>query len=364
MCGHGNPGELRVSARLLRTTLFVVVLCAACGGAPRGHGVRAVQGGQNASGLEPRSAGPVPDAFGPTPAMVAEFEAAVAGQRMAGIRTYLERCRPFEGDPRGWRALAPSTEDARDLDEHVLACDWRVVRQDGVLLAVVDVPTAGGDLILPFEPSFRPRWEVVRCGDEARQKLVEPPLEVRTFLEFEGGYLVGYDSGEWGGGLYWYDRSGSLRQVVSKKHVRWMFRTPSGVFVFGGLAHMGGDVGEVLRLELTGDEWSSHGLPLVSAPSALLFESESSALVAGRAGLSRVRWGERTEDLSLEHLHEPRGDWAEVTSLEKEPDGAIFLGTMHAVVRLRPEGDGYVEEWLAPEGAARSEPAREGEGGE
>lgn len=124
------------------------------------------------------------------------------------------------------------------------------------------------------------------------------------------------------------------------------------------------DEGEVLRLEPSGSEWSSHVLPLAGSPSALLFESETSALVAGGAGLVRVRWGERAEDLSVEHLHEPRGDWTYVASLEKEPDGAIFLGTMHAVVRLRPEGDGYAEDWLAPEGAGRSRPARDGDGDE
>lgn len=341
----------------MKRAFLFAVLCSACGSTPRGHGVRDVEtpagGAQDLAAPRGRVAvTPV----GPSP--LVEFETVIARRRDAAIAAYVDRCRSVaRGDLRDWSALSPGSNDA--LNEHGPACRWRVAHREGGVMVDVDVPAFRRDVSLPFEPLVRPRRESARC-DGAEETFVPPPLDVRAFLDLEGGYLVGYNSGEWGGGLYWYDRAGALLQVVSRTQVRWMFPTRRGALVVGGFAHQGLERGEVLRLEASEGRWTSHVLHLPSAPTALWFESEASVLLAAWAGLTRVRWGEDTEDFTLEPLHEAQGTWTHVTSIAQEPDGSIFLGAAHVVVRLRPDGDGYAEHWLVPQGP-RSERRPENE---
>lgn len=271
----------------------------------------------------------------------------------------MQRCQPLEGDVRLWKVLPPDRVGAGDRNERYSACTWRVTKQAGQVHGLATVESLPGDLQLPFEPSFRPRDQVVVCDEEGAQREARP-LRVRMFLSLEEGYLVGYDSGEWGGGLYWYDRRGQLRQMVDRENVLWMFELPFGVLVFSGIDHLGLRSGHVRVLRYSAEhQWSGDSIELPGAPMALLFESEESALVAVRGALLRVQWG---PDASVRVLHEAIGDWLAVTSIEKEPDGTIFLGMSHAVVRLTPTADGYREEWLVPE-RARSRQNRADGGG-
>jgi hypothetical protein len=63
--------------------------------------------------------------------------------------------------------------------------------------------------------------------------------------------LVGYSSGEFGGGLYWYDSGGKLRQKLLDENVVRLLLMPEGVLAFSGVAHMLTDVGWSRRADVT-----------------------------------------------------------------------------------------------------------------
>jgi hypothetical protein len=79
-------------------------------------------------------------------------------------------------------------------------------------------------------------------------KITRPDFVLPAF----DGVLLGSDRGEWGGELVFRDRDGKFHQLLNR-NVRGIVRTPSGIVVFVGLAHLFGSAGGIYRVSLDGD---------------------------------------------------------------------------------------------------------------
>jgi hypothetical protein len=229
--------------------------------------------------------------------------------------------------------------------EQFSACTWVVSRRPtGTVFANLHIPKKRA-LSLPFEPSVSPRWRMARCsGDDSETE--EPKLEVSDFLRTENGFLVAYDSGEFGGGLSWFDTKGRFVESITSENSQRIVPTPTGAIVFTGLAHMLQDRGYVLQLRYDTTRWRVSRAKLPGAPLAVVAAADGSFLVVTTRHLVRVR-----QDLRVVLLH--RGAWRgnpSPNSIVQDSPGNIYLGMRYAVARLRPTPSGYVEEWLAPKG--------------
>jgi len=195
--------------------------------------------------------------------------------------------------------------------------------------------------------SVTPRWHVARCGvQECALRTPDPPLDVADYLETAGGLLVGYDSGEFGGGLLWFDDRGRWEQTITSANTLRLLATPRGPVAFTGVSHMMTDEGHVLRLARRGAGWRSASRRLPGAPRVVLAQPDDSILVVTTEDLVRL-----TTDLRVVHLH--HGAWRELypSTLVEDTDGSFFIGMRYAVAHLRPGPSGMTEEWLVPEGA-------------
>lgn len=205
---------------------------------------------------------------------------------------------------------------------------------------------------LPFVPADPPRIRVVRCGGpDPKADRALPALEVRDWIGVEGGFLVGYNSGEWGGGVLWYDSRGKLRQSITRENAVRIVETPHGILAFTGLAHLTVDEGHVLRLARVGGSWRARRLDLPGSPRAIRIDSDGSILVVTTEHLVRVVGGSR-----VERLHAGRWRGLYPTSIERHADGTLYIGMRSVVVRLRPTSTGYAEDWLAPYDAKKMDP--------
>jgi hypothetical protein len=287
-----------------------------------------------------------PEALPPQIEMLAEFKRAQNELKASRIERYLDYCKRFEGDPRNWRSVKRHEESSPVPPPVQRSCTWTLVRREGELLATPALEEPLVDLVLPFETSERPGRRVATCAGSATPP--RRPLAARDFLSFEHGHLVGYDSGEWGGGLYWHGRDGSVRQVITEEPVRWLLEYPSGVVAVTATEHLAFSSGTVLLLQQVGGVWRHEDLRLQVPPQTLLRESEESVLLASQEGLVRVHWGESDGKLRIVALHTARRPWQGITSMESADDGSLLIPMRHGVVRLRREADGYAEEWLVP----------------
>lgn len=279
----------------------------------------------------------------PQPTASSPSTNAAASAQSEFEREYHQRCAPHEGDPRTWPAQVPSDGDAWEQMRRYSYCYWAVSRTDGQLRATAYFPRSSSRP-LPFQPSFRPCHAAVLCGDNTVSSENAPPLAVSDFLQTDSGYLVAYDSGEWGGGLFAYSPSGELTETVLRDNTHRLVQTPNGILAFTGLAHLMTDRGHVLLLTSDAGRWPVNSIDLPGAPLAVSPQTDGTVLVVTSNHLVQV-----SLPLTVSVLH--RAQWSSPNSVERTADGIIYVGANYAVARLTPTGDGFMEEWLAPIGA-------------
>jgi hypothetical protein len=216
-------------------------------------------------------------------------------------------------------------------------------------------------------------WEVSSDGDairitkQARQKgeiQPLPPLPPR--LKFEQGmpgrtvdaglrsathfgntWLIAYDAGEWGGGLWITNEDGSETKRIINENVHAVIPIEGGFLVLSGLAHLSGDFGnafifsnpEGLKIPLR------RTLRLDGEPRTYAKEPDGSVLFVTTRGLSRITKSGELQSLSS------FPDWTRyqyASSMAILSDGSIFVGMRMFVLKLRPITGGYSQEWLLP----------------
>lgn len=94
-----------------------------------------------------------------------------------------------------------------------------------------------------------------------------PPREMgdARAVEVEDGTMVGRDAGEWGGDLHFISHDGVATRLLNA-NVLGLKKVDDAVLVFTGLAHLGINEGELVRVQRDHAGW--HATPLVTLPEA------------------------------------------------------------------------------------------------
>lgn len=161
------------------------------------------------------------------------------------------------------------------------------------------------------------------------------------------GWIVGFNAGEWGAGLWWFSPDGKTRAKISKDHVIGFVETDAGLLALEGLAHLGSSLGQVIRLSKGKDDlWHSESfVDLEGAPAACAKESDGSLVVATYDRLLRVHPASKKMDVLVEDAY-----WGNLhpDSMISSPSGTIYLGMRHGVVEVAKEAENYKVNWLIP----------------
>jgi hypothetical protein len=155
--------------------------------------------------------------------------------------------------------------------------------------------------------------------------------------------LVGVNRGEFGGAIEWHgDGTKTVAIVAADNPVAFIARR-AHVFVFAGLAHLAIDEGHVLELtETNGGKWSFKTiLDLGSAPNAVLSLASGEVVVLTTTGLVSV---DLNKMVIWRLFQNSRWGYLYANSIA-QLSGSVFVGARRAVIRLRPDKQGYVEEW-------------------
>ena len=249
--------------------------------------------------------------------------------------------------PAGW--FKYPAEKLERLDQDALRCfnysqnEWKV-SSDGAVVRITRlvrrsprVRDESDELPLPrlakHEPGMPGR--TVRFG-------------LRAVLHFRNGWLLAYDAGEFGGGLWLTNEDGSKTRRILSDNVTEMVRVGDEVLVLSGLDHGTMDFGNAfLFSEPEGLNISlQHFARLNGAPRGYVKEQSGSVLFVTTAGLCRI-----TKSGEVAWLTDlPR--WSQhgfTNSMAITSDGSIFIGMRMFVLRLIPNAGGYKQGWLLPE---------------
>jgi len=164
------------------------------------------------------------------------------------------------------------------------------------------------------------------------------------------GWLLGFDQGEYGGGLWRTNNDGSESKQLLNRSVKGIVSTSHGIFVLTALMHRSVDLGKVYTLDADGQGELHPLLDLDGAPLAYFRESADSLLVATTHGISRVSATGTVEVLSTEPFARLFPN-----SIAEESDGTIYVGMRMFVMRLMHDDRGYFQEWMVSNECRRFE---------
>lgn len=253
---------------------------------------------------------------------------AVAGDGPAEIPDDLEQWIAVAPPEPGSEAWFAANHDGRE---------WVVSLRDGHPRAKLRGEARGGSVQqsvpLPFEIEPGP----------ARDGLAGRRLSTRV----ADGWLVAFNAGEFGAGLWWFSPEGKDRYKIAEAWVIGFYSTKAGMLALEGLAHGGHSTGRILRLARDrGGRWRSEDLiDLKHAPQAAALGDDGSLLIATTRRLLRVVPSDRT----IEVIHDD-AFWGGLypNSLVVTPGGAIYLGMRRGVARVEKKGGEYRVVWLLP----------------
>ena len=81
-------------------------------------------------------------------------------------------------------------------------------------------------------------------------------------LQVADGWIIGFNAGEFGAGLWWFSPDGKRREKISEDRVVGFFATDAGLLALEGIAHGGPSRGRIIRLA-TGEDGRWRSEPFV-----------------------------------------------------------------------------------------------------
>jgi hypothetical protein len=248
--------------------------------------------------------------------------------------------------PRGWVVLpAPPSFYARNAAPDV---DWSVRVEGSNVKALPWSPPAPTGETLPFEPPY----EFGASGTRRVKRVTD-------------GFIVGYNNGEFGGGLWWYSATGERSEQLIGENVAGMSDSPIGTLVFTGLDHLGLSQGALYLIREQEGHRVQKLAKLGTQPLGIMALSRSLIFATTRFGVFKIvpfgrivvlMHGELSDlVLSGVHIKPPRMCTPEMDFTPLSPvsiavtlDGVVFIGFKWFVARLTPEPKRYRVDWLAP----------------
>lgn len=177
-----------------------------------------------------------------------------------------------------------------------------------------------------------------------------PDISIRHAQErvrsvpFRGGWLVGLDQGEFGGGLWWLSRNLANYRRLTTEPVVGLVSWGERVLVLAGLEHLDIKRGGVFEAS-TDDAGMAHLRMLadLGAEPRAVYAGRGSLVVATAVGVARVSANGMVAWLSRRDysLPGPR-------SVAVLDSGAVYVGMSRWVVELLPATSGYQETWYVP----------------
>ena len=233
----------------------------------------------------------------------------------------------IESVPRGWM-LAPSRRQNSEL--------WHCAGYGGSWVVGTD---KSGTVNITDMDSFK--------HTEARVpqnlKLTAEMIGKRSVLQTSDGWLIGFDAGEFGGGLWWFSQDGGETRKLLSDNVKAIYTTRQGTLVLTGLSHLSYDDGSVYRFTDSPDKVTITWLSTLGrSPEASTLDGAGNVIVATTHSVLQVN-----PSGEVKRLYEPEEELVYPTSVQVDPSGVIAVGMRFFVLRvIRGDSGVYRGEWL------------------
>jgi hypothetical protein len=178
----------------------------------------------------------------------------------------------------------------------------------------------------------------------------------------DDGWLVGFDAGEFGGGLWWFSPDGGrfarvrapenaarADDIYKAENVRGLVQVGSDQLVLMGLDHMGGRSGRVFRASKRDGAWKLDPRAVLDGSADAWAVLGDRLLVLTDSGLWEVIAGTPARQV---HRADTGGLYP--TSMVRAGDGAFYVGMRRYILRLEAAAGAWRETWLVASNCVRA----------
>ncbi|HKW00130.1 MAG TPA: hypothetical protein VJN96_09905 [Vicinamibacterales bacterium] len=179
----------------------------------------------------------------------------------------------------------------------------------------------------------------------------------RWAVPVSDGWIVGFSLGEFGGGLWWFNRNGTTSRRIRPgptapanpadpfraENVLGLPTVGGEQLVLMGLDHLTGRSGRVFRLVQSKTDWTLEPVAVLDAEPDVWLIDGNRLLILTESALWSVEPGG-----VVTQLHQSRIGELSASAMVRAPDGGIYVGLRHYVVKLDQSNGQWRETWFAP----------------
>lgn len=244
------------------------------------------------------------------------------------INTWSVVTPPPESDKEAWQAFWGFTDDIR-TQLRIWEQIWVVRRENGRVLAYLkgDYKPKPGET-----PSF-----------DTTMELPQGRRQASVSSKVDDGWIAGYNMGEFGAAVYWFNETGTQKYKLSDYHIHDFLLDGKRFFAVQGLDH-GISRGSMVELRKEGGKWvCEEFLRLPQSGEAIARIAPGDYVVVTSSMLLRVNLKEEKSVLV------PKTHWIGASSVTVTDDGFVCVGTRRFVARYKLGSDPQTVEYLIPD---------------
>ncbi|MDD5195303.1 MAG: hypothetical protein PHQ96_06510 [Candidatus Omnitrophica bacterium] len=231
------------------------------------------------------------------------------------------------------KIIAPLKDGTKDVSLAINSRnDWQVYKKGREVCVKRFIPNVDGDA-LPFAIM--------------RGKAIDGLAGSRFVHKTDDGFLVAFNAGEFGAGIWWFSPDGTKRLLLSKEHVIGFVEIRDRILGVCGFSHLSISEGKILEFKKDSSrEWSfSELVDLGEAAWAFTKDKDEDLLMVTDHAVLKL---DSTGKLEVLYKKTDRLGFIYANSIVQDSYNDIYVGARYAVVRLKAENNGFKEEWLLP----------------
>jgi hypothetical protein len=231
----------------------------------------------------------------------------------------------------------------------------------------VELPGPNNDHWIVANNDVDHQWLVSLRDDQPRVRLLDEASEAPAPLPFhieEGssrdglrgrrlsskvadGWIVSFNAGEFGAGLWWFSPDGKDRYKIAEAWIKGFTPTDAGLLALEWLPLETGSKGRLIRLiQVPGGHWRIEELVrLKHAPEIAVKTADGSLMIATTNQLLQIVPTTKQVEVLLDGAF-----WGGLypNSMIVSSSRTIYIGMRHGVAKVEKEGRSYQAHWLLP----------------
>jgi hypothetical protein len=179
----------------------------------------------------------------------------------------------------------------------------------------------------------------------------------RWVVTVPDGWIVGFNQGEFGGGLWWFNRNGTASRRIRPapaapaspndpfraENVLGLPAVGGEQLVLMGLDHLTGRSGRIFRLVQGKSAWTLDPVAVLDSEPDVWLVDGNRLLVLTESGL----WSREPGGVASQIYQSSIGQLS-ASAMVRAPDGGIYVGLQHYVVKLEQSNGEWRETWFTP----------------